>query len=579
MGAAQTSARDGSCHEMQQVRKTSPVTLHCYDYFSSGEGQALNGVLRQFGTGAFHCGVEVYGKEWSFRGRSGAGSGVFVIRPKTASNSFRESVSMGMTPLSEEEVNKLVHLLMRDWPASGYDLLKRNCCHFSNELCKLLGVGSIPEWITHLANTGKSLEEDLQRLNEAFADLLQAEDFSRVPSGPPSGAGFPHAAPCWPGVVDTGARYDRLQTIDGEVGPMAGMRNHFRCEAIRPASSGGFKGCLGAMGLLFVMVAACTCLAVAVRHPTIFSRTGATQQQAAAAPPPANLQPMPRLRLSYDCDVELAVWRTKWSDDKKTWCCKHRDRGCLYNCLSHYKTFAADWSSAKRDWCCAHARLGCQSMGANSSRTTVVDTTGNSGSAGAAVAAAAGSADSSLTSMSSNGTTSGAAASSSLNSGGYYGGSVVDSTASSSGATLGTATVAPQYTQPTATDTSAAYPAVGGYSPVVPPVVPAVTAAPAVVPPLPVPVIAPVLPPVPTPPALPTPLPAVATPMPMQPTLPTSSIDSSVGSSTSTVDEGGSSSISSSISGSRTTIAISSTARQGVILPMASALLSSRQGQ
>ena len=48
--------------------------------------EALNGVLRQFGSGAYHCGVEVFGKEWSCPPASRYARSA---APMTASSVFR----------------------------------------------------------------------------------------------------------------------------------------------------------------------------------------------------------------------------------------------------------------------------------------------------------------------------------------------------------------------------------------------------------------------------------------------------------------------------------------------------------
>jgi hypothetical protein len=61
---------------------------------------------------------------------------------------------MGRTMTSENEVLQLVAMLKKDWPVSSYDLLAHNCCHFSNEFCQRLGVGSIPTWVVNLAGAG-----------------------------------------------------------------------------------------------------------------------------------------------------------------------------------------------------------------------------------------------------------------------------------------------------------------------------------------------------------------------------------------------------------------------------------------
>eukprot|EP00443_Scrippsiella_acuminata_P103902 CAMPEP_0115645332 /NCGR_PEP_ID=MMETSP0272-20121206/38347_1 /TAXON_ID=71861 /ORGANISM="Scrippsiella trochoidea, Strain CCMP3099" /LENGTH=270 /DNA_ID=CAMNT_0003082799 /DNA_START=125 /DNA_END=937 /DNA_ORIENTATION=+ len=159
------------------------VLLHVYDLGTSGEGHMLNSVLRVFGTGAFHCGVEVYGKEWSYRGRACAGTGVFATRPRNCEcHTYSQSVSMGESPLSAAEVSRLIGILQREWPGTRYDTLRNNCCHFSDKFCRCLGVGSIPSWITNLASagvalveTGNYLENQRRSLTRGVTDMLNCD--------------------------------------------------------------------------------------------------------------------------------------------------------------------------------------------------------------------------------------------------------------------------------------------------------------------------------------------------------------------------------------------------------------------
>lgn len=126
----------------------------------------LNWMMSPLGVGAFHCGVEVYDWEWSFSDIAGAASrrpgttGVFCCRPRNCDgHTFCQSLEMGHTVTSEVEVLRLVSLLESQWPVSHYDLLKNNCCHFSDELCQRLGVGSIPPWVLSLAGVGAAIEK------------------------------------------------------------------------------------------------------------------------------------------------------------------------------------------------------------------------------------------------------------------------------------------------------------------------------------------------------------------------------------------------------------------------------------
>jgi len=129
------------------------VTLNVYDLGTSGAVRALNRVLRDFGSGAFHCGVEVLGHEWSY-----GHCGIVSSPPRDCmGHNFSEAVTMGMTNLALKDICKMVRMLEKDWSASKYDIMTHNCCHFGNQLCLDLGVGSVPSWVMRLANTGSSV--------------------------------------------------------------------------------------------------------------------------------------------------------------------------------------------------------------------------------------------------------------------------------------------------------------------------------------------------------------------------------------------------------------------------------------
>merc|ERR1712032_982970 len=51
--------------------------------------------------------------------------------------------------------------LKQEWIGTEYDLLRHNCCVFSNILCEKLGVGSIPSWVTNLAAAGATVGDGM----------------------------------------------------------------------------------------------------------------------------------------------------------------------------------------------------------------------------------------------------------------------------------------------------------------------------------------------------------------------------------------------------------------------------------
>jgi len=106
--------------------------------------------------GAFHVGVEVHGKEIFF-----GSEGVDTCEPKGANwHVFRQTVSMGRTPLSREQVGELVRQM--GWNGNDYDILRRNCCSFADELCeKLVGRG-VPGWVDRFPQVAAAAVKGLQ---------------------------------------------------------------------------------------------------------------------------------------------------------------------------------------------------------------------------------------------------------------------------------------------------------------------------------------------------------------------------------------------------------------------------------
>lgn len=114
--------------------------------------------------GAFHAGVEVWGREWSF-----GVDGVQTGKPRWHDfHVYRETIRMGRTDLNPEGVVRLIGEMMEKWRGVTYDFFQRNCCSFCNEFCQRLGVGPIPDWVQRLA---KAAGKTLQVLEEAAAAL------------------------------------------------------------------------------------------------------------------------------------------------------------------------------------------------------------------------------------------------------------------------------------------------------------------------------------------------------------------------------------------------------------------------
>eukprot|EP00416_Gambierdiscus_australes_P027381 CAMPEP_0171073426 /NCGR_PEP_ID=MMETSP0766_2-20121228/11507_1 /TAXON_ID=439317 /ORGANISM="Gambierdiscus australes, Strain CAWD 149" /LENGTH=193 /DNA_ID=CAMNT_0011530117 /DNA_START=78 /DNA_END=655 /DNA_ORIENTATION=- len=122
----------------------------------SSECRAANTVLRTLGTGAFHCGLEVHQREWSYEGE-----GIYCCGPKLWSQgSYFEAVPLGSTEMSEDEVFEALDRMEQEgWIGDRYDLLEKNCCHFCDALSVSLRVDSVPTWVLNLASAGVTLRK------------------------------------------------------------------------------------------------------------------------------------------------------------------------------------------------------------------------------------------------------------------------------------------------------------------------------------------------------------------------------------------------------------------------------------
>jgi hypothetical protein len=127
------------------------VVVRVYDLGQTIITRGYNALAKSYG--AFHSGVEVYGKEWAFgMNPNQSATGVSWNPPgECPEHSFREMISMGCTTYTPEQVDQILNELMAEWPGVSYDIFTRNCHNFSEELCRRLGVACLPSWVNNLA--------------------------------------------------------------------------------------------------------------------------------------------------------------------------------------------------------------------------------------------------------------------------------------------------------------------------------------------------------------------------------------------------------------------------------------------
>lgn len=153
------------------IAEPMPVILHVY-HVGHSEGllgvRTLNSILSTLGTGLYHAGIEIDGLEWSYgavlqptiEGSSGVFSGPPQQCPR---HDYKEAIHLGTVTHTREAVARLLSEMQEEWNGSDYDLFRRNCTHFSNDLAMALGVGPLPAWVMNIADMGATLEDTLTK--------------------------------------------------------------------------------------------------------------------------------------------------------------------------------------------------------------------------------------------------------------------------------------------------------------------------------------------------------------------------------------------------------------------------------
>jgi len=115
------------------LRSGSRVLLHVYE----------------IGGGAFHAAVEVHGREWQY-----GQDGITCIDPGSAGDYKRhlKPIALGRTLLAESKVHNVLRKMKRKWKGDEYNLLHKNCCHFSRRFLQELGAKGMPEWVDGWTN-------------------------------------------------------------------------------------------------------------------------------------------------------------------------------------------------------------------------------------------------------------------------------------------------------------------------------------------------------------------------------------------------------------------------------------------
>ncbi|KAK4087683.1 hypothetical protein Purlil1_8014 [Purpureocillium lilacinum] len=174
-GTRQSSGRHRSTLSLQKTE----ITIHVYDLLPVSVTPAdllvalfgslipqyaqpgrVSSVLWTVGASLLHSGVVINGREYAYGGHDKRGvTGVYWTKPKTEppGGTFRCEILHGFTLASQEEIDATLRHASDEFLGTSYNLLTRNCNHFTSYLCQKLTGSPSPGWLNRAASIGVAL--------------------------------------------------------------------------------------------------------------------------------------------------------------------------------------------------------------------------------------------------------------------------------------------------------------------------------------------------------------------------------------------------------------------------------------
>ncbi|KAI0889367.1 DUF862-domain-containing protein [Annulohypoxylon maeteangense] len=133
------------------------IVINVYDLLPAGR---LSSVLWTVGASLLHSGVVINGKEYAYGGHDQRGmTGVYWTRPKTEppGGTFRTEILHGFTFATQAEIDSIIRHASDEFQGTAYNLLTKNCNHFTSYLCEKLTGRPGPGWLNRAASIGVAL--------------------------------------------------------------------------------------------------------------------------------------------------------------------------------------------------------------------------------------------------------------------------------------------------------------------------------------------------------------------------------------------------------------------------------------
>ena len=156
----------------------------------SSQPGRLSSTLWFLGTSLLHSGVVINGKEYAYGGHDRPGvTGVYWTKPKTEppGGTFKCEILHGFTLATQAEIDGIIRETSEEFMGTAYNLLTKNCNHFTSHLCEKLTGRPGPGWLNRAASIGVALPCVVPRdwieppeFDTADGELLDEDDHEHM---------------------------------------------------------------------------------------------------------------------------------------------------------------------------------------------------------------------------------------------------------------------------------------------------------------------------------------------------------------------------------------------------------------
>ncbi|KAF1911794.1 PPPDE putative peptidase domain-containing protein [Ampelomyces quisqualis] len=151
------SRKNPGSHRNTLSLSRTEITIHVYDLLPPGK---VSTVLWAIGSSLLHTGVVIGDREYAYGGHDLRNqTGVYWTKPRLEppGGTFRQAILHGFSFRPPEDLDSIIHEASVEFQGTSYNLLTKNCNHFTSYLCEKLTGRTAPGWINRAASIGVAL--------------------------------------------------------------------------------------------------------------------------------------------------------------------------------------------------------------------------------------------------------------------------------------------------------------------------------------------------------------------------------------------------------------------------------------